>query len=393
MIPGEDPMQAFTRDIVFLASDEMEGRETGTAGEEKAASYIQSRFEELGLTPKGSDTNKPYYQYFSKKISSNPHGAPLPTDPEITGKNVIGYLDNKANKTIIIGAHMDHLGYGEEGSLHTGERAIHNGADDNASGVAAMLYLAEILSQSGIKSSNFLFIAFSGEEKGLWGSNYFMDHPTIDKSLMNCMINMDMVGRLDKDRRLAVSGTGTCPDWKILLEKKNIKKFKLKLSESGVGPSDHTPFYLEDIPVLHFFTGQHADYHKPSDDVHLINFSGLRDVSQYIYLVVEEVAKKPKMKFTKTKDESTDAPKFSVTLGVIPDYLYSGIGMMIDGVKEGKPAHKSDMQKGDIVVKMGNLEILDMMSYMKALSSFKVGDVVKVTIKRDGKNIEKVVNF
>ena len=392
-VPGEDPMQGFTMDISYLASDDLEGRETGTDGESKAAAHIKDRFKNLGLTALGDDKKEPYYQYFSKKISSNPHGTPLPDDPSITGRNVIGLHNNNAKNTIVIGAHYDHLGYGKEGSLYTGEPAIHNGADDNASGIAALLYLAEVLSKSDIKSCNFLFIAFSGEEKGLWGSNYFINHPTVDISTMNFMINMDMVGRLDKDRRLAISGIGTSPVWKELLEKTNKYKFKLKLTESGVGPSDHTSFYLNDVPVLHFFTGQHADYHKPSDDIALINFSGIRDVSHYIYALILEVSKIEKLAFTKTKDESSDAPKFTVTLGVIPDYLYDGKGMRIDGVREGKPAHKADLQKGDIVITMDNQDISDMMSYMKALSSFKAGQTVKITIIRNGKNIEKMVSF
>ncbi|MEP7169027.1 MAG: M20/M25/M40 family metallo-hydrolase, partial [Bacteroidota bacterium] len=193
---------------------------------------------------------------------------------EATGHNIIGYIDNKAINTIVIGAHYDHLGYGGEGSLYRGAPTIHNGADDNASGDAALIELARILKNSNDKSNNYLFIAFSGEEKGLLGSNYFVKHPTIDLKKVDYMINMDMVGRMKKDEHtLQVLGVGTSPEWKEVVEKINIDSVKIKEAESGVGPSDHTSFYLADIPVLHFFTGSHEDYHKPSDDEDKINYS------------------------------------------------------------------------------------------------------------------------
>ncbi|MFN8318466.1 MAG: M20/M25/M40 family metallo-hydrolase [Saprospiraceae bacterium] len=390
-IPGEDPVQGMTIDIGFLASDEMEGREIGTAGESKAATYISDRFKEIGLKPAGTEG---YYQPFSRKIKGNPHATEAAADdPVIYGKNVIALLDNKAANTIVIGAHFDHLGYGKEGSLYTGAPAIHNGADDNASGVAMMLYLAETLKKSKLKNNNYLFIAFSGEEKGLWGSNYFVNHPTLPIANMNYMINMDMVGRLNQDRQLAVSGTGTSVAFADVLQSANTAALKLKLSESGVGPSDHTSFYLQSLPVLAFFTGQHEDYHKPSDDIQLLNFSGMREVSAYVYRVIQGLDGKGKLTYIKTKDESTDAPRFTVSLGVIPDYLYDGKGMRIDGVREGKPAHKADLQKGDIVLKMNDMEISDMMSYMKALAAFKQGESATLVIKRGDQEMVKQVKF
>lgn len=390
-IPGEDPVQGMTIDIGLLASDEMEGRETGTEGESKAAAYIADRFKEIGLKPAGTNG---FYQPFSRKIKGNPHAMEAAAeDPVVHGKNVLAMLDNKASSTIVIGAHFDHLGYGKEGSLYTGAPAIHNGADDNASGVAMMLYLAETLKKSKLKNNNYLFIAFSGEEKGLWGSNYFVNNATYPLNKLNYMINMDMVGRLNAEKQLAVSGTGTSAAFTDILQSSNTGGLKLKLSESGVGPSDHTSFYLQNIPVLAFFTGQHEDYHKPSDDIQLLNFSGMREVSAYVYRVIQGLDGKGKLTFVKTKDESTDAPRFTVSLGVIPDYLYDGKGMRIDGVREGKPAHKADLQKGDIVIKMNDMEISDMMSYMKSLATFKQGDSANLTILRDGQELIKQVKF
>jgi membrane-associated protease RseP (regulator of RpoE activity) len=257
-----------------------------------------------------------------------------------------------------------------------------------------MLYLAKAIKNSNLKNNNYVFIAFSGEEKGLWGSNYFVKNSTnlpLDK--MNYMINMDMVGRMNNERQLMVSGVGTSPIFTNILDEENTYKIALKKTESGVGPTDHTSFYLENIPVLSFFTGQHEDYHKPSDDMHLLNYGGMRDISRYIYDIIDNLNDDGKLVFNKTKDESTDAPKFTVTLGVIPDYLYDGKGMRIDGVKDGKAASNAGIIKGDIVTKLGDVDVPDMMSYMKALAAFKKGDATKVIIIRDGKEMVKDVKF
>lgn len=382
VVVGDNYLARMKSDVKFLSSDELEGRETGTEGEIKAAAYIEERFIDLGL--KGIfHSNNSFYQFFEKTIRSNPHGAvPEPTDPVIMGRNVGGFLDKNAKSTIIIGAHYDHLGYGGEGSLYVGEPAIHNGADDNASGVAIMLAMAEILKDKDL-NYNVLFLAFSGEEKGLWGSNFFVDNSPLTLSDINYMINLDMVGRLNDEKKLALYGTGTSPAWEKAFKKVNNQGFSFTKQESGVGPSDHTSFYFEDIPVLMFFTGQHEDYHRPSDDFEKINFSGMVDITSYLANLVLAIDKMPKMLFTKTKDESQDAPDFKVTLGVIPDYLFDGKGMRIDGVREDRPAFNAGLKKGDVVVKMGDLEIVDMQSYMKALSVFEPGETITITIVRE----------
>ena len=378
------------QDVEILAADDMEGRETGTPGEMKAAQYIVKRMKTIGLSAKG-DSNT-YLQHYTKKIKTNPHDdMPSDEDPVIDGYNVVGYLDHSAAKTIVLGAHYDHLGYGGDGSLHTGEKAIHNGADDNASGVAAILRMAEEFKDEQYSDHNYLFIAFSGEEKGLWGSNYFAKNPTIAKENINMMVNLDMVGRLNEDRQIAIHGVGTSPSFDATLDKVNTYQFKVTKQLSGVGPSDHTSFYLEDIPVLHFFTGQHEHYHKPGDDSHLVNYDGIVDISSFIIDIVESID--APLEFTKTKDESAETPDFKVTLGVIPDYLFSGKGMRMDGVREGRPAGNAGFIKGDIVKQMGDREIVDMMSYMKALGAFEPGSTVEVTIDRDGEMIKKDVTF
>ena len=315
---------------------------------------------------------------------ANPHEqAVIGTDGEgITGRNVVGFIDNGAPYTIALGAHFDHLGYGGEGSLYRGEEAaIHNGADDNASGTAALIQLARILKEK--KSNyNYLFVAFSGEENGLWGSNYYSKNSTVSTDSINYMINMDMVGRMKKENNLAINGVGTSPVWKEVINKVNYDSLKIVTSESGVGPSDHTSFYLQDIPVLHFFTGQHEDYHRPSDDSDKINYAGMVKVIRFIERLVDRLDDKQKLAFTKTKDDSGNSPRFTVSLGVVPDYLYDGSGMRIDGVTEGKPAAAAGMAKGDIVTKLGDSTIVDMMSYMRALGAFEPGDETKVEFKR-----------
>lgn len=381
------------KDVYLLASDSLQGREVGTEGEKMAASYLAERLKELGVAPAGTDG---YYQDFFVKESNNPHEKPMMSSEDslsgTSGRNVIGMIDNPGDEIIVIGAHFDHLGFGGFSSLHRGDSAIHNGADDNASGTAALLHIASQLKANPIQR-DVLIIAFSGEEKGLWGSNYFAKNPTIDLTKVDYMINMDMIGKLDSARGLAVYGTGTAPQWSSVIDTTNTYGLKVLKKESGVGPSDHTSFYLQDIPVLHFFTGQHEDYHKPGDDAEKLNYEGILTVSSHILDIIRWMENEPKLTFQKTKDESEKGPRFTVTLGVVPDYLFDGKGMRIDGVSDDKPAQKAGMVKGDIVLQMGDSTITDMMSYMKALSAFKKGDATKVVIKRGEVELQLDVEF
>lgn len=314
---------------------------------------------------------------------------------EITGHNVIAYLDNGASNTAIIGAHYDHIGYGEYGSSRASSLpAIHNGADDNASGVALMLELSAKLKDAPLKNNNFLFLAFSGEELGLFGSKYFTQNATIDMANANYMLNFDMVGRLDEESRIALHGVGTSPAFQPLVSNITTGNLNITTSESGMGASDHTSFYLKDIPVLHFYTGNNPDYHKPTDDAHLINYEGMVDVLNYSYDFIKALDSKGKIEFTKTKDnDNKNNPKFSVTLGVIPDYMFSGKGMRLDGVSEGKPAEVAGIKAGDIIVKIGHIDITDMMSYMTALSKFEKGVKTTVVVERNKKVMEFPVEF
>ena len=388
------PENKIKEDVVYLSDDKLEGRVTGSEGEKLAAEYISKRFKDLGLEPKGTDG---YFQEFTFKPKTDPHSevkfTEMTSDSTITGRNVLGYIDNDASQTIVIGAHYDHLGYNEYGgSLYRGEeKQIHNGADDNASGVAVLLNLASKLKESN-KGNNYLFMTFSGEEMGLLGSNYFVKNATIPTDSINYMLNMDMVGRLKADSTLAVYGTGTSPIFKQVIKAHN-DKFKLIEKESGVGPSDHTSFYLNDVPVLHFFTGQHEDYHRPSDDYDKLNYEGMATISTYIYDIITDLDDNGELAFKKTKNESDSAPRFKVTLGVVPDYMFDGKGMRIDGVSEDKPAQKAGLQKGDVVIQLGDLEVKDMMGYMKALSKFEKGQTTTVKVQRGDKVVEAPVTF
>jgi aminopeptidase YwaD len=315
-------------------------------------------------------------------------------DKKREGHNVTGYINNGAGQTIIIGGHFDHLGYGEDhNSLWTGAPEIHNGADDNASGTAAVIELARMLKKSDLKKNNYLFICFSGEELGLYGSKYFTEHPTINLNSANYMINSDMVGRLNESTHaITVGGFGTSPTWGKVLDEKT-KYINVKFDSSGIGPSDHTSFYLKNIPVLFFFTGIHPDYHKPTDDVDKINFTGELTVIKYIYHVIEQTDKLGKLTFTKTREPKMEGTRFTVSLGIMPDYTFSGAGIKADGIIDGKVAQKAGIVAGDVIIKLGENSFSDIYSYMNVLSKYKKGDATTVTIKRGNQELTFNITF
>ena len=314
---------------------------------------------------------------------------------KVTGHNVIGYIDNGKPLTVIIGAHYDHLGYGEFGnSLYVGPKAIHNGADDNASGTAAMMELARLLKNYKQANTNFLFMAFSGEEEGLLGSNAFVHNPTISLDKVDYMINMDMVGRLDSARRLELDGTGTSPTWDSVINNIQPGFFKIKSTPSGIGPSDFASFYLQRIPVLEFFTGSHPDYHKPSDKANKINYPGEVLVINYMDAIIQNLNTHPRLVYVKTKDETEQRRvAYKVTLGIMPDYAFEGPGLRINDVVANKPAQKAGLQAGDILMKVGNTEVKDMSGYMEVLSKLNKGDKSTVEVKRGDKIINLPIEF
>jgi hypothetical protein len=348
------------------------------------------------------------YNAWQKHIRPNEAGAQssIPIElkvtiakPERTGTNIAAYIDNKAPYTVVIGGHYDHLGYGEDENSRLAnavkEHQVHYGADDNASGTAGVLEVAKWVKQKKLHNYNYLFLNFSGEELGLFGSKAFIKDQKLDSTRIAYMINMDMVGRLnDSTHALEVGGIGTSPAWAGVKEMAG-EKLRVKIDSSGTGPSDHTSFYNAGIPVLFFFTGLHTDYHKPSDIATRINYPGELQVLQYVHKVVAKMDKenvKPKYMPTKSKVTGGRTP-FKVTLGIMPDYTYSDNGVRVDGVTDGKPAQVAGMKQGDVIVKLGAHKIGGMQSYMEALGKFSWGDSTEVTVIRDGKQITMPLHF
>ncbi|MBK9336525.1 MAG: M20/M25/M40 family metallo-hydrolase [Lewinellaceae bacterium] len=380
--------------VTYLASDKLKGRGTATKEELKAAKYLAKAFKKAGLQPRGD--NGGWYHEFSFKKSQDPHGAVSTDAPALKSRNVAAYLDNDAPNTIVIGAHYDHLGLGHDrNSLEANAQGkIHNGADDNASGTAGVLELARYFAQNGVREQhNFLFLCFSGEELGLVGSKKYTENPTIDLSKVHFMLNMDMIGRLNEEKRMVVGGVGTAPNFVPLLHKLPATGFSIKQDSAGIGPSDHTSFYLKNIPVLFFFTGQHTDYHKPSDDVEKVNFVGLKAILDYAAVLIEALDKEPKLTFQETKSKPEDTPRFKVTLGIMPDYTFEGEGVHVDGVTDGKPAAKAGLQRGDRIIGLGKIEVHTIRDYMQALSTFQKGDTTKVKVVRGSETKEMDVTF
>jgi len=312
---------------------------------------------------------------------------------DATTSNVIGIVPGTdpalAKEVVVVGAHFDHLGLGDENSLSTAKGpAIHPGADDNASGTAGMMELARRFAAAPGKRT-IAFIGFSGEEKGLVGSKHFTNNPTIALSDVVAMVNLDMIGRL-KDNKLNIQGTGTATEWPGIIDRaKADLPFVLSTTADGFGPSDHSSFTAKNIPVLFFFTGLHTDYHRPSDTYDKINYDGQAQVVTMVERTVREIAALPvRPVFTQApaspgKQQSASAG-FKVTLGVIPDYSDDPQGLRITGVKPGSPAEKGGLQADDIITKMGSTMIKNIYDLTSVLGERNPGDVVDVTVLRNG---------
>ena len=383
--------ESFKKDVEYLASEKLEGRFPGTNGEQLAANYIAEKFEKFGLT-KLTDS---YFQSFNFTLPSSPHEEVKfnqDTDTKINAKNIIAFIDNKKKNTVIIGAHYDHIGYGGQYSLDRGINEIHNGADDNASGTAMLLSLAKQLNVKNDLENNYLFIAFSAEELGLIGSRYFVNSDLFNKVSINFMINLDMVGRLNEEKELSIFGVGTSSIFKQVVNSMN-NNFKLKIIEDGTGPSDHTSFYNKDIPVLFFHTGSHENYHRPSDDVNLINYKGMSEISNYIIDIIDELETYNKLEFKETISNQPTVARFNVSLRVMPDYVFEGDGMKASQIIKGGPADDAGLIDGDVIIMLGENEVKDVYDYMNSLSKFEKGDSTKVIVLRSGKKLEFEVKF
>jgi hypothetical protein len=305
---------------------------------------------------------------------------------ETPAYNVIGMLAGSdpilKNEVIIVGAHYDHLGRGGEGTGSLAPRGgdIHYGADDNASGTAGVLELARLFSKQKPKHT-IVFMAFGGEEEGLLGSNYYVNHPLLPLANTVAMINMDMIGRM-KDGRLIIGGVGTAKEWRDLIAGE--KQFQLTLNEDGFGPSDHSSFYSKQIPVLFFWTGTHNDYHKPSDTFDKINYADEARILALVARIINELdAADKRLTYTTAKSDATPrASGFRVYLGTIPNYADTNDGLLLDGVRDDSPAARAGLKAGDRVVKIGDREIKNVYDYTYALGEMKAGEEYVIGVVR-----------
>ena len=310
---------------------------------------------------------------------------------DVPAHNVIGVIEGSdpvlKNESIIIGAHYDHLGRGGEGSLAPRPGEIHHGADDNASGTAGVLELARIFSAQRSKLKRTLvFIAFSGEEEGLLGSNYYVNHPLVPLDKTVAMINMDMIGRM-KDNKLVIGGVGTAKEWRPLLTTPN-DGFELTMNDDGYGPSDHSQFYGKQIPVLFFWTGTHNDYHKPSDTSDKINYNDEARILKMVARIVTDIdTADQRLTYTTAKADPPRGGGFRVYLGTIPNYADSNDGLLIDGVRDDSPAAKAGLKAGDKIVKIANRDVKNVYDYTYALGEMKAGQEYVVEVLRGGERL------
>lgn len=348
------------------------------------------------------------------EADQQPHSRALPESVTValalkrtraSTRNVIGRIVGlDSARTLVMGAHYDHLGMGGSSSL-SDKRAYHVGADDNASGTTAMLVAAERMAARARKGwrpqHSLIFCAFSGEEIGLVGSSHFTDDPPVELKTIEAMLNMDMVGRL-RQGKLQVMGVGTATGFRELALNVNASVpqagFDLKTAEDGYGPSDHSSFYKRDIPVLMLFTGAHADYHKPSDAVDKVNATGLARISHYAQALVESLDARPRPIFTKAKADASPGRiagggGYGAYLGTIPDYMQTEGGVLLSGVRAGGPAEKGGLTGGDIIVRFDGIRVDNIYDYTFALRSRKPGQDVRITVKRGGQDVDLIVTL
>jgi aminopeptidase YwaD len=326
-------------------------------------------------------------------------------------RNVVAMIPGTASdeEVVIIGAHYDHLGNGGDGSLAPDSEDVHNGADDNASGTAALMEVAQELATSPTRPSRtILFMAFTAEEKGLWGSGHYVNNPLLPMENTVAMMNMDMVGRL-RENTLTVYGTGTAEEFPSLLDEVNASQpqpFVLNSIADGYGASDHSSFYGASVPVLMLFTNTHADYHTPADDWELIEVDGLDRISEFasdltrdlagsvraeaVALTYQAGAGNPHGAMAAAADDEEGGPPsrgYGAYMGTIPDMTPQDYGVRITGTREGSPADKAGLQGGDVLVEFGGHEITDLYAYTYALREFKPGDEIVVVVIRDGERM------
>jgi hypothetical protein len=393
---AQTAQQRILTNLRYLADDAREGRGVGTAGLDSAAVYVAARFRQAGLQPAGSDG---FFQPFTIDPS-----APAVAHSGLGGaavRNVIGMIPGRgslAGQAVVLGAHYDHLGLGGPGSLDPDSvGVVHNGADDNASGTVALIQTARMLGwRSATDMRTIIFVAFTAEELGLIGSDHYVKHPAVADDSTYAMLNFDMVGRI-RENKLITGGTGSAEELQQLLDSVNTGYgFNLSPMEDPWGRSDHSSFYAVGIPVIHFLTDTHEDYHRTTDDWDKINIPGIERISMYAADLAWSLATR------RTALTYIDVPQPVMAsagggggawLGTIPDMSSSPGGVRLTGVREGGPAEAAGIRGGDIIVKIGDFDVPDLYAMTDALRSYKPGDVATVAVMRDGERIEMTVTF
>jgi hypothetical protein len=398
-------VQRYQSDVSWLADDAREGRGMQSEGLIESGEWLIDQFQAIGLEPAGEDG---YRDPFVAQVMfpdpdqpDNPHaGERRPVEAfNVVGRIEAGAADRLPG-VVVVGAHYDHLGMGGEGSLEPGITAIHNGADDNASGTAALLAVArDLVARSDELRRDVWFVAFSLEEKGLLGSSTFVREPTggLETTTIYAMLNMDMVGRLTDDK-LQVLGGGSAEEWnEIVAPLCEERQLECKIGGDGFGSSDQSSFFAAGIPVLHFFTGTHSEYHKSSDDADLINAEGGVRVAALVGDVTVAAANRSEpLTYVEAKERQSQRMAFKVTLGIVPDYAGpsdGSPGLLLSGVRPEGPGGKAGLERGDIIVGMGETEIASIEDYMKVLSTTEPGSTMPVTVLRNGERVDLEVSF
>ncbi|RMF83856.1 MAG: M28 family peptidase [Nitrospinota bacterium] len=379
------------RHVRYLTAPEREGRGPGTAGLDAAAQYIADQFSRLGLRPGGEEGS--YFQPFMAQVGAK----------QIRLRNVIAYLQGQdpalSHAPLIIGAHYDHLGYGEYGSKADSPPQLHPGADDNASGVAVMLEMArQFALQKTPPRRSLLFIAFSGEELRLLGSSYYVQHPVMPLEQSMAMLNLDMVGRMEGGK-LIVFGAGTAREWPHILRGVNSSfHFELALNLEESGASDQAPFYQKGMPVLHFFTGAYPEHHTPADTWERLRYDGMARLTAYLFALATYLAERESpLTFQQVpslhREKGTGTPKRRAWLGIIPDFTPVTGGMRIQGTMAGSPAEAAGLARGDILFEVGGKRIENIADLAAVLQRHAPGDRIRVRYRRAGREREVLVKL
>jgi hypothetical protein len=377
--------------IAVLAHDSLEGREAGRPGSAKAALWLSSRFAEIGLTAPEGGHLRPFT--FPTTVRSYPHALHETGGARDTTGNIVGWVPGRdpdlREEAVVVGAHYDHLGWGGFGSLAPGRRAIHNGADDNASGVAGVLELAQRI-VAAPPARTVVFVLFGAEELGTLGSQHYVDAPDWPLEKTVAMVNLDMVGRLR--RTLTVFGTGTSDAWpKVVSGLEPGAGWTIRTVPDGFGPSDHASFYGAGVPVLMFFTGPHERYHRPDDDLATIDAAGEVEVLERVETVVRAAGDGRPIPYAEAPATQPRPRAFQVALGVLPDYGFEGPGLRLSSVRQGGPADRAGLRAGDVIVRLAGRAIDDVYAYTEILADLEADVERPVVAERDGTTIELLV--